>query len=108
MTPGHHDVGGNDEVWDDVVRARDRDGDVPDVAPVGVQEGGGPPVLGLVHGAVLVPGLGPVPGEEETDQQGPHPVSESVTLTVRHYQSHPAQRPETDIPSSLLNGRITQ
>ena len=63
-----------------------------------VEQGGAPPVLGVPQAAVRVPGLGPVAGQEEAEQQAPHTLTVSVTLTVRQYQSHPAQRPETDTP----------
>ena len=48
---------GQYKVRNDVDRRRNLDRDVPDVAPVGVEQGGGPHVV-LAGGAVRVPGLG--------------------------------------------------
>ena len=92
---------GQYEVRDDVVWCWDSDGDVLQVAPVGVQEGGAASVLAPAHLAVCVPGLAPA-AQQEAEQQE-HPVCDGVagrrggvTLTgVRQHQSQPPrdQRP---------------
>ena len=125
LTPGDHNVRGQDLVRDDIVWCWHCYGNISQVTPVGVQQSRAPHVLIPSHRTVIVPGLASGPGHHQVQQQdhggggdgggggggdgygGCDAVTTTLTVTLTRSQTLPVtSRPETGDRYSPLNTRI--